>query len=159
MCDNTGTILIVIIAVLILVIVFRKNLGGPGIGLEGFYTYPGYYKKYCPSCENLSSYGCTKCTNCISCVAPDGTKTCVAGDSTGPFYDNTCAIMEYGSPYDYYPFGNVFSNIKQFSQYPYNRWNITGWDYKKGYDKYERELKEQARNTRDLAYRLEHSKQ
>jgi len=81
------------------------------------------------------------------------------GDSTGPFYANDCYEWSYGDPYAYYPGGNVFPVVKTMDQYPYNIVNRTGFDHMRGYDKYERELKVDAAKNRELARRLEHSKQ
>lgn len=61
---------------------------------EGFYTYYGYYKQYCPSCGWRSRYSCAKCTNCGYCITASGAGFCTPGDSSGPFFENSCVYWE-----------------------------------------------------------------
>ncbi len=63
---------------------------------EGFYTYYGYYKKYCPSCGWRSRYSCSKCTNCGYCITPSGYGECVPGDSSGPYFREDCQSWIFG---------------------------------------------------------------
>ena len=135
---------------------------GEGVGeegvVEGFYTYPGYYKKYCPSCYGKSSYTCSSCTNCGIITHLNGGKQCVPGDSKGPNYHDKFFSYSYGNMYDFYPYKNVYGYVNTFDQYPHNLWNTTGWRYKYGYNDYQSFLKQQALRTRDLARRLEYGR-
>lgn len=97
---------------------------------EGFYNYPynypGYYKKHCSICSDKGSYNCSQCTNCGICIDFDGSKTCVAGDRSGPYYKSNCWAWEYGSPYDFYKNSNIYPIVSIHDRYPYRRWNNTG---------------------------------
>ncbi len=92
---------------------------------ENFYTYNSYYKKYCPSCGWRSRTACSKCINCGFCVNNKGQGECVPGDSQGPYFREDCAYWEYGSPYRYYPYANLYpvTNVKRFN--PFVSRNIT----------------------------------
>jgi len=127
--------------------------------VEGFYTYPGYYKKYCPSCGWRSRYNCSKCTNCGYCVTASGYGECVPGDSSGPYFRSDCMYWEYGDAYDFYPYSHVFPVIKTYDNYPYYRWNLkkSGFGYRKR--NLRRKLRHQARNTRNLRNRLKYAQQ
>ena len=92
---------------------------------EGFYTYYGYYKKYCPSCGWRSRYACSKCTNCGYCVTASGYGECVPGDSSGPYFRSDCMYWEFGDPYYYYPYSHIFPVVSIRSQYPTYRWRHT----------------------------------
>lgn len=159
MCEYIGNIILVILIVILLWVLYKVVFGPRETVPEGFYTYPGYYKKYCPSCNNLSSYSCAFCSSCGTCTTVEGLKYCVPGDSTGPYYATDCVEYSYGDPYAYYPGGNVFPVVKTMDQFPYNIINRTGFDHMKGYNKYEQELRKTAAENRELARRLEHSKQ
>lgn len=89
---------------------------------EGFYSYSGYYKKYCPSCGWRSRYSCDKCTNCGYCITASGYGECVPGDSSGPYFRSDCKFWSYNDEYFSYPFSHVFPIVKIRSQYPYYRW-------------------------------------
>ena len=91
---------------------------------EGFYTNYGYYKKYCPSCGWRSRYSCSKCTNCGYCITASGYGECVPGDSSGPYFREDCQYWEYGDPYYYYPYSNIFPIVKTKSIYPYYRYRL-----------------------------------
>lgn len=89
---------------------------------EGFYTYYGYYKKYCPSCGWRSRYSCSKCTNCGYCITASGQGQCVPGDASGPYFRTDCQYYEFGDSYYFYPYSHIFPVIKIRSTYPYYRW-------------------------------------
>lgn len=118
---------IIFIFILIIVIIFLTT---PTIckkldfNKEGFYTYYGYYKKYCPSCGWRSRYSCSKCTNCGYCITPNGYGECVPGDSSGPYFREDCYHWEYGDPYYYYPYSHIFPAVKVKNIYPYHRWKL-----------------------------------
>jgi len=95
-----------------------------GAEKEGFYTYYGYYKRYCPSCGWRSRYSCAKCTNCGYCITPSGYGECVPGDSSGPYFRSDCTYWEYGDPYYYYPYSHIFPVVKVKSMYPNYRWRL-----------------------------------
>lgn len=65
-------------------------------GVEGFYTYGGYYKRYCPSCGWRSRATCSKCTNCGFGLRSDGYGQCMPGDNAGPFHRDDVMYWEYG---------------------------------------------------------------
>ena len=78
---------------------------------EHFYSYNSYYKRYCPSCGWRSRETCSKCINCGFCITREGKGSCVPGDSQGPFFREDCMYWEYGSPYRYYPYANLYPVI------------------------------------------------
>lgn len=92
--------------------------------VEGFYTYYGYYKNYCPSCGWRSRYSCSKCTNCGYCITASGYGECVPGDDSGPYFRNDCMYWEYGDPYYYYPESHIFPIVKTKNTYPYYRYRL-----------------------------------
>lgn len=102
---------------------FMNNDGVDG-EKEGFYTYYGYYKKYCGSSGWRSRSSCSKCTNAGWCISPGGYGECVPGDSKGPYFRDDCQYWEYGDPYYYYPYSHVFPSIKVKSISPYYRYRI-----------------------------------
>lgn len=123
-----NNIIIIAWIILLAVILMRTSNKCNGIKLEehdkskeGFYTYYGYYKKYCPSCGWRSRYSCSKCTNCGWCVNASGYGECVPGDSSGPYFREDCTYWEYGSPYYN---SNVFPVITSRSIYPYYRYRL-----------------------------------
>lgn len=91
---------------------------------EGFYTYYGYYKKYCPSCGWRSRHSCSKCTNCGWSINSSGYGECIPGDSKGSYFSNNTMYWEYGDPYYYYPYSHIFPVVKTSSIYPYYRWRL-----------------------------------
>jgi hypothetical protein len=161
MCEHISNIILIVLVLVLLLVFMRGVSRGSGTQQEeGFYTYPGYYKRYCNDCSSMSSsYALAACSNCGVCTTFSGLKYGVPGDSTGPFYANDCYEYSYGDPYSFYPGANVFPVVKTMDQYPLNVVNTTGFSYMKGYGKYERELRNEAAKNRELARRLEHSKQ
>mgnify|MGYP001769809331 CR=1 FL=1 len=93
---------------------------------EGFYTYTGYYKNYCPSTGWRSRYSCGKCTNAGYCITASGNGECVPGDSSGPYFRNDCMYWEYSNPYQYYPYSHLYPTVKTRSIYPYHKWGRKG---------------------------------
>ena len=126
---------------------------------EGFYTYYGYYKKYCPSCGWRSRYSCSKCTNCGYCITPSGYGECVPGDSSGPYFRSDCAYWEYSDPYYNYPYSHIYPIVQAKSIYPYYRWDLRKgrWGYRKR--NLRRKMRDQAKETRELRRRLKNSQQ
>jgi hypothetical protein len=114
-----------------LAIVFYVHMTCNNDGIEGFYDFTGYYKKYCSSCGKRSRHNCSKCTNCGVCITPNGNAECVPGNSSGPYFREDCQYWEYGDPHDSYPYSHIFPTIQTRNTYPYRRWNIRrnrfGW--------------------------------
>lgn len=98
--------------------------------VEPFYTNYGYYKRYCSNCGHRSRASCSKCTTCGFCLSygryADGSHgligECTTGDASGPYFRADCAYWEYGDPYYYAPYGNIFSNVQTKSIYPHLRY-------------------------------------
>ena len=155
------TVWILIIAVILLFTPSEcKSLLSPGDkNKEDFYTYYGYYKKYCPSCGWRSRYSCNKCTNCGWCVTASGYGECVPGDSSGPYFREDCQHWEYGDPYHNYPYSHVFPVVQTKDIYPHTRWNLRKgrWGYKKR--NLRRKLRDQSKEMRELRSRLKDSQQ
>ena len=126
---------------------------------EGFYTYPGYYKKYCSDCHHRSLYACGKCTNCGNCQDVNGYSECVPGDSSGPYFREDCVRWNYGSNQYYAPYSHAFPMIQTKSIFPYNRWNVkrNNWGYRKR--NLRRKLRDQSKEMRELRRRLKNSQQ
>jgi len=119
---NKNIILILwICALAVILLTTPLKCNGVDMEKEGFYTYYGYYKKYCPSCGWRSRHSCSKCTNCGWCVNRSGYGECVPGDSSGPYFREDCVYWEYGSPYYN---SNIFPVITAKSIYPYYRWRL-----------------------------------
>lgn len=131
--DNQTLIIVWIVVLAVIALTANRNQDKT----EGFHTYYGYYKKYCPSCGWRSRYSCAKCTNCGYCIDKNGYGQCVPGDSSGPyFHGDKCSYWEFGSPNYQYPFSNVYPTVKIRSQYPYYRWRLRRpWRWQ---DKYQR---------------------
>ena len=92
---------------------------------EGFYTYYGYYKRYCPSCGWRDPYSsCGKCTNCGTCITPNGKAECVPGDSAGPYFREDCQMWLYGTPYYNYPYSHIYPSTSLSKIYPYHRYRL-----------------------------------
>ena len=87
---------------------------------EGFNTYYGYYKKYCPSCGWRSRYSCSNCTNCGYCITADGRGECVPGDKYGPYFRDDCQFYEYGKPSEYSPYSMAYPVVQVRTRYPYD---------------------------------------
>jgi hypothetical protein len=111
---------ILILAVILLSVPTKCNLGNK---VENFDNYYGYYKNYCGSCHHRGRRSCGKCTNCGLCITADGHAECVPGDAQGPYFREDCAIWEFGDPMTFYNGSNVYPIVKQRNVYPYTRWN------------------------------------
>jgi hypothetical protein len=107
--------LIIGIVVLLVVLVLVNKYGS----METFYTLNSFYKKYCPSCGWRSRRTCSSCLNCGYCITAEGQGECVAGNSSGPYFRNDCAVWEYGDAYQYYPYANLYPVTKVKSINPY----------------------------------------
>jgi hypothetical protein len=145
---------LVILVMVIAICMYNKQ------NVEGFYTYPGYYKKYCGSCGTKSRRSCGSCTNCGTCVTPNGLSECVPGDSSGPYFRSDCMYWEYGDPYQHYPYSHSYPSIKTYENYPFYRWNLRGpqrWGARNR--NVRNKLKNEARKTRNLRARLTASQQ
>jgi hypothetical protein len=86
---------------------------------ENFQTYYGYFKKYCGNCSIRDRVSCSSCTNCGTCITSNGSSECTPGDDNGPYFRKDCLYWEYGDPYYYYPYSNIFPIIKTKNVYPY----------------------------------------
>lgn len=117
--------IILIICLLLLSFPLKCNPKNKNSNVEGFYTYQGYYKKYCPSCGWRSRYSCSNCTNCGWCITKDGNGQCVPGDGSGPYFRNDCMYWEYNDPYFYYPYSNIYPIVKIRSNYPRYNYTVT----------------------------------
>lgn len=115
---------ILILALLIIAVINNAKLLTNSDIKEGFYTYYGYYKKYCPSCGWRSRQNCSKCTNCGYCITASGHGECVPGDSSGPYYRNDCMYYEYNSPDNIHPYSHIYNNIDARDVHPPRRWNL-----------------------------------
>lgn len=113
---------VLVLSVILLSTPTKCNLGGNDV--EGFYTYHGYYKRYCPSCGNKSRYSCSNCTNCGYCINASGQGECVPADERGPFFRSDCTYFEYNSPQIYYPYSHLYPVVKRRSIYPYYRYKV-----------------------------------
>lgn len=157
--------MVVLLWVFIIAVIFMTTYnkcgksGSSDDKVEGFYTYPGYYKKYCGSCGWRSRKSCSNCTNCGYCITPSGYGECVPGDSSGPYFREDCQYWEYGDPYDFYPYSHVYPTVKTYNNYPFHRWNLRKgrWGYRKR--NLRKRLRNQARETRALRARLKNSQQ
>jgi len=130
--SQTGVILIWVLILFVILLSTPWANNSKNKQTEGFYTYYGYYKKYCSSCGWRSRESCSNCTNCGYCITADGNGECVPGDSSGPYDKSNCMYWEYGDPYYYWPYDNIFPTIKTKNVYPYyhyqvrkpNRWRL-----------------------------------
>jgi hypothetical protein len=156
--DNTITFIWVIVMAVVISMITNScnNNTDEDSTKEGFYTYPGYYKKYCSSCGHKSRRTCNNCTNCGYCITASGYGECVPGDSSGPYFRSDCVNWEYGDPYDNYPYSHVFPTIKTYENYPYYRWNLRGPNARWGYRKrnIRNKLRNEARRSRNLRTKL-----
>ena len=161
--DNMIILMWVVVMVVILLSINSKcEKNGEKTGsVEGFYTYPGYYKKYCGSCGWRSRYNCGKCTNCGYAINASGYGNCVPGDSSGPYFQDDALYWEYGDSNDYYPYSHVYPSVKTYDSYPYYRWNLRKgrWGYRKRNITGKLASQRAARDNRDLRRRLQHSQQ
>jgi hypothetical protein len=112
--DFNVKIVLGIIFLLVVYVIMNKYFG-----IENFYTYNSYYKHHCPSCGWRNRKTCSSCLNCGFCTTAEGVGECVAGNSSGPFFRNDCAVWEYGDAYQYYPYANLYPVTKVKSVNPY----------------------------------------
>jgi hypothetical protein len=92
---------------------------------EGFDTYYGYYKRYCPTCGWRSRASCSKCLNCGWSINAAGQGQCVPGDSSGPYYTDDTMYWEYGNDNNfYYPYSHIYPVVKVRSIYPYYNYKL-----------------------------------
>lgn len=81
---------------LIIILLLWSSLAPTKCYLENFAVYPYNYKEMCPACHLKDPEKCMSCLNCGLCVKADGTKKCVSGDSSGPYFNNNCLYYSYG---------------------------------------------------------------
>lgn len=120
MYENIIVIVLITVVVFLLIPSTKRNKGNE----EHFQTYYGYYKQYCPTCGWRSRNSCSKCTNCGYCITASGYGECVPGDNNGPYFRSDCMYWEYGDPYYYYPYSNIYPVITVNSAYPYYRYGV-----------------------------------
>lgn len=122
---NNNVVIFLVILIFCVVLLSFPTKCNPDKNVEGFYTYQGYYKKYCPSCGWRSRASCSNCTNCGYCIKSDGTAECVPGSSEGPYYRNDCMYYEFNSPTFYYPYSNIYPIVQIRSNYPRYKYTQT----------------------------------
>jgi len=132
MNNNYIVLVVALICGVLLLSVPMKCTGLSGnCGVEGFMSYFGYFKQYCPSCSNRDGPSCMKCLNCGICKKGNK-KTCTQGESSGPWFSSDCDEWQYGTSDFYYPNSSIYpvSLSKRFwsdaepsvrSQYKWNK--------------------------------------
>ena len=116
-----ANIITVFVVTIIIFLIAQHGL----IFSEHFETYYGYYKQHCPTCGWRSRNTCSKCTNCGYCISESGYGECVPGDEKGPYFRSDCKYWEFGDPYYYYPYSNIFPSITINSTYPFHKYGIS----------------------------------
>jgi len=108
MNNNYIVLLVALICAVLLLSVPSGWAGmGHGDGVEGFHTYYGYFKQYCPSCHFRTKESCLKCQNCGLCTK-NGKTTCVPGSSDGSWFSENCDEWQYGTSDFYYPNSSIY---------------------------------------------------
>lgn len=115
--NNKGFLLLIILLVIMFYMVNSRK--------EGFYSYFGWYKRWCPECGKRSRRSCSKCINCGYCINEQGKGECVPGSkSGGPMFRKDCIYWETESPYYGYPTNKVYPRYNTGNIYPHYRYNI-----------------------------------
>lgn len=107
MYNNYIVLLVALVCAVLLLSVPMKCPGLCGNNVEGFRTYYGYFKQYCPSCGQRSKESCMSCLNCGLCYK-NGRAECQPGSSEGPWSSSDCDKWVYGDTNVFYPNSSVY---------------------------------------------------
>jgi hypothetical protein len=91
---------------------------------EGFYSYFGWYKKWCPECGKRNRRSCSSCVNCGWCINDRGKGECIPGNQSGPMFRKDCLYWETENPYYGYPMNHIYPRYRVGDIYPHYRYNI-----------------------------------
>jgi len=78
--------------------------------IENFQWDPIWFGKTSSDCYDETARDCMKYSNCGLCYK-NGIKTCIPGDSYGPFFKDNCSNWEYMNYYDEHIFNDKINSI------------------------------------------------